>query len=84
MSRVYYSAAYLVERSVLLMAVQKADYWAEQLEFRSVDRKDDPSAVMLAQKTAEQRVCCLVGLTAALWELPTVAWMATQSAESLA
>ena len=84
MSRVYYSAAYLVERSVLLMAVQKADYWAEQLEFRSVDRKDDPSAVMLAQKTAEQRDSCLVGLMAALWELPTVAWMVLQSAESSA
>ena len=84
MSRVYYSAAYLVERSVLLMAVQKADYWAEQWDFRSVERKDDSSAVMLAQKTAEQRDSCLVGLTVELWELPTAAWMAMQSAESLA
>ncbi len=66
------------------MAVKKEDHWAEKWDFRSVARMVDPSVVMLAQKTAVQRDSCLVGLTAALWELPTVAWMVLQSAESLA
>ena len=67
-----------------MMAVKKANHWAEKWDFRSVARMVDPSVVMLAQKTAVQRDSCLVGLTVELWELPTAAWMAMQSAESLA
>ena len=67
-----------------MMAVKKANHWAEKWDFRSVARMVDPSVVMLAQKTAVQRDSCLVGLMAALWELPTVAWMVLQSAESSA
>ena len=66
------------------MAVKKEDHWAEKWDFRSVARMGDPSVAMLAQKRAASMDSCLVGLTAALWELPTVAWMAMKSAESLA
>ena len=66
------------------MAVKKEDHWAEMWDFRSVARMVDPSVVMLAQKRAASMDSCLVGWTAALWELPTVAWMVLQSAESLA